>query len=327
MDGYEQTTRLSCPLNASYFNLLLTVSIILVSGCVIEKTDHDNGMVSYQKELFEEGSRNDHDANAVDSINGLVLLDPTGLFTAQTLDDSSSSLAAGLLEEKQLSLRDAIYTALAHSPEIHVVSYDPKIARREITERSGEFDVTVLGRTDYYGSGEPTGSDLTIGDSDVYLAGWGLRQKTKYGSEWSVLYALTRSWDALNKSSRSFEPLLVFEIRQPLLRDAWKRYNLAGVDIAELNHQIAVQRFHRKADEVTTQTIAAYWGLVHAQKRRDIQARLLVMAKETLTNVEGRSAIDATEVQIQQARVSIRAREVMLSLAQTRITIQALCTR
>lgn len=225
------------------------------------------------------------------------------------------------LESRELTLPQAITTTLAHSEEIHVVSYDPAIAEQEITRSAGEFDTTLFGGYNYEETDRETSSVSEVSRSTTYEFETGFRQKGILGSEWSLGYTMTRTWDDLftRNPQRRFEPVLAFQLKQPLLRDAWKQVNLAGVDIARLAHRIALQSFLQKAEDITTEAIAAYWQLVQARRDLDIQENLLNMANVTLDKVKGRQGIDATDAHIQQTAISQSARRAALLQAQKRV--------
>jgi outer membrane protein TolC len=97
-----------------------------------------------------------------------------------------------------------------------------------------------------------------------------------------------------------------------LLRDAWERVNLAGVNIARLNHEVALIGFRQKAEDISTEVIRAYWLLFQAREDLEIQQGLLDRTGETLEKVLGRKEIDATDVQIKQTEASVKAREAVL---------------
>jgi outer membrane protein TolC len=167
----------------------------------------------------------------------------------------------------------------------------------------------------------PVSSIYQPGESDVRLLESGIKQRGITGSEWSLSYALTRSWDDLPFRSppTRYEPILAFQIRQPLLRDAWQQTNLAGVNIARLNHDISVLGFRQKAEDVSTEVISAYWRLLQARRDFEILQKLLQRTLETLKKVLGRKEIDATDVQIKQMEASAKAREAVLLQASKRV--------
>jgi len=213
-----------------------------------------------------------------------------------------------------LTLEQAITRTLANSPEIRVVSFDPEIARQEITKAAGAFDPVAFDQVTYDKQDSPLNSIFEPGQADQRLFESGVRQRTPLGSEWSASYAFARNWDDLfgRVLSTRYEPMLVFQLRQPLLRDAWQEVNLAGLNIARLEHQVALVTFRDRAESVSAQMIAAYWRLAQTLQNLQIQRELLEQTEQTLHKVESRREIDATDVQRMQARASAKVREADL---------------
>ncbi|UCD51090.1 MAG: TolC family protein [Phycisphaerales bacterium] len=214
----------------------------------------------------------------------------------------------------QLTVEQAIFRALAHSPEIRVVSFDPAIAQQELTQATAEFDPTVFSRLNYEDEDNPENSIFTPGQSETTLFESGLKQRISTGAEWSASYALTRIWDNLvgRTLPTRYEPVLAFQLKQPLLRDAGQKVNLAGVDIARLNHRIALLGFRKKAEEISTEVIRAYWQLVQARRDLEIQRRLVKQTEQTVDKVEGRRGIDATGVHVHQAKSYAKSSQAVL---------------
>jgi outer membrane protein TolC len=302
--------------------VLFIILIAQLAGCVSDEVDGQAALTSYQQALADKGPQQRADTEGKDSQQPLDLIKP---------------IPDGIPEEVEividpntgrkviaLTIEQAIVRALANSPEIRVVSFDPSIARQDITKAAAEFDVTAFGSINYEQDDNPVNSIFQSGQSDVRLLESGIKQKGVTGSEWSLSYALTRSWDDLATRSlpTRYEPILAFQVRQPLLRDAWKQTNLAGVNIARLNHDIAVLGFRQKAEDVSTQVISAYWRLLQARRNFEILQKLLERTLETLTKVLGRQEIDATDVQIKQMEASAKSREAIL-LQASRAVIDA----
>jgi outer membrane protein len=294
--------------------LFITLTIIQLTGCVSDEVDEKNILTSYQQRLSEQGPQLRADTEGQDLQNPLDLLKPTpdsnGIPSEiEIVTDPNTGRKIA-----DLTIEQAIVRTLANSPEIRVVSFDPSIARQDITKAAGEFDVIAFGSTNFEQEDNPINSIYQSGQSDVRLLESGVKQKSITGSEWSLSYALTRNWDDLTGRTLStrYEPILAFQIKQPLLRDAWQQTNLAGVNIARLNHEIAVLGFRQKAEDVSTEVISAYWRLLQARRDFDILQELLQRTLETLKKVVGRQEIDATDVQIKQTEASVKAREAIL---------------
>ncbi|MBN1806809.1 MAG: TolC family protein [Sedimentisphaerales bacterium] len=302
--------------NVSVNYNILVILIVLVTfqlvGCVSDKVDKQDILVAYQQALADRGPQRRIDTEGTDSVQPLGLLKPapdkiTDKFEIVVDPDTGRKIV-------RLKIEQAIVKTLANSPEITVVSFDPSIAMQDITKEAAEFDITAFGTVNYEQEDNPVNSIFQAGRSDARLLESGIKRKDVTGSEWSLSYAVTRSWDDLADRTLStrYEPILAFQVRQPLLRDAGRQTNLAGVNIARLNHDIAVLGFRQKAEEVSTQVISAYWRLLQARRDFEILKKLFERTGDTLTKVLGRKEIDATDVQIKQAESSAKSRQAIL---------------
>jgi len=290
-------------------------------GCVSDEVEDKGIITSYQQTLAEQGPQRRADTEGKDSLRPLDILKPAPApegIPSKVEIVTDPNTGRKIVE---LTIEQAIERALANSPEIRVVSFDPSIARQDITKAAAEFDITAFGRMNFEQDDNPVNSIFQPGQSDARLLESGIKQKGVTGSEWSLSYALTRSWDDLAGRTlpTRYEPILAFQIKQPLWRDAWQQTNLAGVDIARLNHDIAVLGFRQKAEDVSTEVISAYWRLLQARRDFEILQKLLQRTLETLKKVLGRKEIDATNVQIKQMEASAKAREAVLLQASKRV--------
>jgi len=303
-----------CPL----FSVLCLLAML---GCVSDEVEDKGIITSYQQTLAEQGPQRRADTEGKDSLRPLDILKPAPApegIPSKVEIVTDPNTGRKIVE---LTIEQAIERALANSPEIRVVSFDPSIARQDITKAAAEFDITAFGRMNFEQDDNPVNSIFQPGQSDARLLESGIKQKGVTGSEWSLSYALTRSWDDLAGRTlpTRYEPILAFQIKQPLWRDAWQQTNLAGVDIARLNHDIAVLGFRQKAEDVSTEVISAYWRLLQARRDFEILQKLLQRTLETLKKVLGRKEIDATNVQIKQMEASAKAREAVLLQASKRV--------
>ena len=229
-----------------------------------------------------------------------------------------------------LTIEQAMTMTLANSPEIRVISFDPEIARQEVIGAAGAFDPTVFGRINYDDQDSPQNSIFEPGQAETRLFESGVQQRTPLGTEWSASYALARIWDDLfgRTLPTRYEPAVIFELRQPLLRDAWEEVNLAGVNIAKLNYEASLLAFRERAEEASSAVAVTYWRLVQARRDVEIQRQLVDQTDETLRKVEGRRDIDATDVQIKQAQTYALSRQATLLELQKRVVdVQDALTR
>jgi hypothetical protein len=96
----------------------------------------------------------------------------------------------------------------------------------------GDFDATAFSRINYEDQDSPQNSIFEAGQAETRLFESGVKQKTPLGTEWSASYALARIWDDLfgRTLPTRYEPAVIFEIKQPLLRDAWGEVKTCGVN-------------------------------------------------------------------------------------------------
>jgi outer membrane protein len=329
--------------NRVYVAIFIFLAIFQFAGCVSDKVDQKSDLAFYQQTLANQGPQKRVDTEGKNPNRPLGLLKP--MASPAVVNDPNINkktvLASGVAppgflkaeamaaivsdidivtdpnsnkKTVSLTVEQAIERTLANSPEIRVVSFDPSIASQEITKSAAEFDLTAFGRVNYEDESNPPNSIFQPGESDVRTFEYGVKQRGISGSEWSLGYVLTRSWDDLvgRTLPTRYEPILGFQIKQPLLRDAWEEVSLADVNIAKLNYKIALFGFREKAEETAAQVISDYWHLLQARRDFEIQEELLDRTLDTLNKVEGRREIDATDIQIKQTEASAKAREAAL---------------
>jgi outer membrane protein TolC len=289
--------------------LLAIVFAAHIIGCVSDKVA-DQGVISaYHAAVVEKGPQQRMDASGLGSLiperkPGLLIIpDKTGRRTIR------------------LSLEDVVARVLSQSPEITIVSFDPSIAREDVTKAVSEFDVTLFERFSSEQEDNPTDNIFKGGESDSRLLEMGIRQKGTTGAEWSLAYALARNWDdSITRTiATRYEPMLTFQLKQPLLRDAWQGVNRAETRIAKLNYRSALTAFRKKTEEVAADVIAIYWTLLQAREDVKIQQELLDKTDDTLEKVEKRKDIDATRGDINQAEASVKSRQAQLIQAEKRL--------
>ncbi len=271
-------------------------------------------MSTYQKRLAGSGPQQRLNAQEPPSLDPLSMLKPVeteqeAIPPLQIIEDPNNGEKTATL-----TIEQAITRALANSPEIRIVSFDPEIVRQEVAKAAGDFDPTAFSRVNYDDQDNPRNSFFEPGEAETRLFESGVKQRTILGSEWSASYGLSHIWDDLvgRTLPTRYEPMVIFELRQPLLRDAGTQVNLAGVNVAKLNYEASLLGFREKAEAVSAAVITAYWRLVQARQDAEIQRQLVDETNQTLKKVEGRRDIDATDVQIKQAEAYAKSREATL---------------
>ncbi len=302
--------------------LLACVSVLLV-GCprYHRFEPHQDATRRYQEAIARQGPQTRLAPTDANDPQGLDVLRAVGTSQLGPLEISEEESPGGPVKTHQLSLAQAIAATLANSPQIREVSFDPAIAEQEVIRSEADYDWTLFGRANADNNNRPTSTISEINKSEVALFESGLRRRTEWGADFSTSYLLTNTWDDLfNRTpSRRIEPVLAFQLRQPLLRDAGKRVNMAGINIAELSYRIALLDFQSRAEELVTEVTATYWQLYATQQDLETFHQLLARATQTLEKVMGRRDIDATDVQIRQAQVSVHIRQALIVQADKRV--------
>jgi outer membrane protein len=309
---------------------LVFAGLIWIGGCVSDRVKDGGLVTTYQRQLADEGPQPRLDTAATSEEESLDLLTP-----AQTDRPPVPDLTVVVdpntgHQTVTLTLEQAITLTMANSPEIRIISFDPEIARQEVTSAVGVFDPTVFGRVNYEDQDSPENSIFEAGQAETRLFESGVQQRTPLGTEWSASYALARIWDDLfgRTLPTRYEPAVIFEIKQPLLRDAWAEVNVAGVNIAKLNYEASMLGFRERAEAVSSAVAVAYWRLTQARRDLEIQRQLVEETEETLRKVEGRRDIDATDVQVKQAQTYALSRHATLLELQKRVVdVQDALTR
>ena len=223
-------------------------------------------------------------------------------------------------QQRDLSLDDAIRTALANSEVIRVLSgfsasstgqtvYDPAITNTQIDQARARFDPqfrvdndffredpagVIVHRNDPLDPNETPRESRFSGSPDhTYRMGMGLSKTARSGGQADLTVNVTPSRNAtshlptnpaaLNPNTRSS---VEFGLTQPLLQGAGARVNLAPVMIARIGTEQSLYRMKDNVQQLVRSVIDGYWGLVFA--RTEVWARQQQV-------VQGEHALDLAE--------------------------------
>lgn len=295
--------------------------LLPTAGCISIKMGPKDNLSAYQQGMATRGPQRVAELKDQGSTDPLDVLRPYVSPEREVLPLPSKVDPLSQKQVMQLSLGRAIVMALHNNPSIRTVSFDPEIAARELEQAAAEFDPAAFARGNLDEQDNPVNGIFQPGRSESRSAESGLKQRLPTGTEWSLAYTLAREWDNLfgRTLATRYEPFVVLDLKQPLLRDAWLTVNLAKVNTAKLNHRLAMLEFRQKTNEIATKVVIAYWQLWQARRELQIDQELYHQAVVTLRKVEGRTGIDASDVQRKQAETSMVVREVGLVGARKRI--------
>ena len=297
----------------TYLLVLAAAALGTASGCVSPGAKDSSLLGQSQQALADRGPQKRQ------GDEGLASLRPEQVKTLPEFEVGQDEESGGKIV--RLGLDEAVMHALVNNLDIRVLSFEPAISREKTIEAASEFDYTVFGSASYTKEDVRTASTLVAGQSKTHVFEAGVKQKFVSGAEWSLTWALVRAWDntGFTAPNPNYQPTLVFQVSQPLLRDAWGEVNLANLHVAQLNQKISMAQFREKVEEVATEVISTYWSL--AQVRRDLQIAksLLEKTDKTLERVKSRGELDATAVQINQIKQALETRRAAVVQAQKNV--------
>lgn len=292
--------------------LLLCGSLPLLQGCVNPEPIDTGALVRYQQKM----ARTSPPPRIDDRQLGL-LRPPLG-GPAPALEMTTDASGGAIIP---LTIDQAIMRTMANNLDIRVLSFDPSISREEVVKAAAEFDYTLFGAFNYSDQNRLSPSAFSGDKINTRTFQAGIRQKTITGAQHSLAWTMTRTWD--NGSFSGAQPVwqqeLLYQVAQPLLRDAWPEFNLSRMRVAQVNEKLTHEQFRQRVEDTITDVVTTYWTLIQARKELEIQERLLDKTRGTLQFVNDRTSIDATQIEVSQAAAAVKAREAGLLRARKNI--------
>ena len=291
------------------FYLLLLLVAVSCTGCVNLGTYDVSDIARLQQALVGRGVVERSDEGLDPYLPGSGILPPVKV----TKDPKTKR------NRIELTLQQVILLTLANDMEIHVVSYEPQIAREQMVQAAAEFDYTIFGSLGYDRADTAVRNFTGLQDPGRILDfEVGLRQKTITGATWELTNTMVCSWDdaATVAANKWMGNNLGLQLTQPLLRGGWAEVNLANLKIARINHKISMAQFRSKVEARIVEAITTYYSLIQARKLVEIADALLDVTMKTYQKMEDRRPLDATDVQVMQALSAVKTREAILLSAQ-----------
>jgi outer membrane protein TolC len=212
-----------------------------------------------------------------------------------------------------------VLAALEHSAQVRVFRDTVVVRQWSITEAQGRFDARAFAESKYINTSDPVGSTLTTGGPDRWLdSNWyasaGIRRKTTTGADIQVSQKIGYE----DSNSLYFVPpfqgssRLGVTLTQPLLNGAGKAYNCSVVVLADINTDIARERFSKDLQSLLLDVYKAYWEL-YLQRAALIQrTRLYGEAVAIRNQLYARREVDVLRGQLLRAEAAVANREAAL---------------
>ncbi|MEM7560884.1 MAG: hypothetical protein AAF394_17310, partial [Planctomycetota bacterium] len=216
-------------------------------------------------------------------------------------------------QQHELSLVEAIHTAIQFAPEIEILRTQVGIDQAEIVRQQANFDWNRFLDANWDEQNNPNGSNLEGVDrleTHAWRANAGLRRLNAFGGQLQLAQELGYN----DSNSRIFTPAnqassaLLLEYQQPLLQGAGLLVNESQINIAVANATVSQEDLVRGLQEHIMSVINAYWALVARRGEYIIQKRSYDRALAVAKVVANRQHLDVGPVQSARAEATLGAR-------------------
>ena len=195
-----------------------------------------------------------------------------------------------MMEQKTLSLRDAIAKALENNKDIEVSRQNVKIAEFDFQAASGVYEPKFFGQSYYeratvpnlsiFSTNEKITNDSIVGN----LTYQGFIKK--YGSTYSVTLSSQRvtTDNTITLLSPQHNASLSLNFTQPLLRGRGIDQQRRSIEIAKKNLSLTDTQFRQKSIDIIATIQRAYWDLTFSLRNLQVQRDGVKDAKEQLAH-------------------------------------------
>ena len=212
-----------------------------------------------------------------------------------------------------------VLAAMAHSAQIRALNESVFISQSAITEAEGKFDPRAFAESRLVADSDPVGNTLTTGGPNPWIdTHWygsaGIRKQGLSGAQLEVSQQIGYE----DSNSLYFLPnhqgtaRLAITLTQPLLNGAGTAYNGSVMVLADINADIARDRFSRDLQALLMDLHRNYWDLYLQRSALAQRTRLYGQAIVIRDELKARQALDATRGQLIRAEAAVAGREAAL---------------
>lgn len=271
-----------------------------------------------------------------DNLGGVPTVAPDYRKDDKSLPDLGR-VGVDMMDQKPLSLKEAITLALENNKDIEVTRQNVKVAEFELQSARGVYDPRLSGQTYYERATTPnisfftptitkTTNDSIVGNATFQAF------VPKFGTVLSGTVNNQRvgSDNPVSIISPQYSTSFNFSITQPLLRGRGFDQNRRVIEIAKRNLSLTDTQFRQRSIEIITNVQRAYWDLVYALRNLQVQRDGVRDAKEQLEHNkrlvdEGQLApIDVVAAETQVANIEQGVYEALETVGRAENTLKNL---
>lgn len=191
-----------------------------------------------------------------------------------------------------LSLREAVLTALKNNPTVLAESLTPVAEEQQILEATAQFDPLFESEVSWRRSAVPTSNLLQAGFDDLQtritdinsLWNFGVSKQLRSGAAAELAFTNDRldSNQFFLTLAPQYKPSLQFTLSQPILRGFGFAFTGLRIRIAETSTEAAVERYKAAVADFALRLIQTYWAVVGLEERLEVLQASLELAQKTV---------------------------------------------
>jgi HAE1 family hydrophobic/amphiphilic exporter-1 len=215
----------------------------------------------------------------------------------------------------QLSLTEALGTAMRENLGIELQSYDYQMAAHSLRSQYGIYDWLGSGTVSHGSAQSATISAAEPAEQTTSRFNLGVAQNLPAGGSWFLGLNQTRQTTigGFTEVSPAYRPILIFSATQPLLRNFGVDVTGRGVLIARNTLGISREAFRTALMNTAVGVEQAYLNLVYARRNVEVVKESLFLARDQARITQIRIDVGASApLDILQPRVQIATTEEQL---------------
>ncbi|MEO5860404.1 MAG: TolC family protein [Pyrinomonadaceae bacterium] len=223
---------------------------------------------------------------APDKLEGVPVIAPNYRSDDRSLPDLGR-VGVDMLDQRSLTLNDAIRLALENNNDIEVTRHNVKIAEFDLRAARGYYQPRLTGATYYERATVPNISffapDVTKITNGSFVGNAGVRAYIpRFGTVFDVTANNTRlgSDNPVSIISPQFNSNVTASVTQPLLRGRGFDQQRRTIEIAKRNLSLTDVQFRQKTIDTIVNVQRAYWDLAFALRNLQVQRDSVKDAKD-----------------------------------------------
>lgn len=182
-----------------------------------------------------------------------------------------------MMQQKPISLKEAITLALENNKDIEVSRQNVRIAEFDLQSVRGFYEPRFTGQTFYERATVPNTSIFSTNTTTTTGSFVGNAGVTGYIPRFGTILSATFNNNRLSSDnpisplSPQYNSSLTFNITQPIFRGRRFDQPRRNIEIAKRNLSLTDTQFRQRSIEIITNVQRAYWDLVYALRNLQVQ--------------------------------------------------------